>query len=59
MRGALWNATRASPEKGRIAWAEIVENLAAAIREEMPADDARPPAGGSHRRALEGLEQVT
>ncbi len=38
--GALWKATRASAEKGSIAWAEIVENLAAAIREEMPADSA-------------------
>lgn len=34
--GALWKATRASPEKGRVAWQEIVANLEAAIREEMP-----------------------
>jgi len=39
--GALWKATRASAEKGRIAWTEIVENLTAAIREEMPADGRR------------------
>ena len=35
--GALWKATLASADKGRVAWAEIVANLAAAIREEMPA----------------------
>ncbi len=34
--GALWKATRASAEKGRVAWKEIVANLEAAIREEMP-----------------------
>jgi creatinine amidohydrolase len=56
--GALWKATRASAEKGRIAWAEIVENLATAIREEMPADDARTPAGRTHQRVLQGLERL-
>jgi creatinine amidohydrolase len=36
--GGLWKATRASADKGRVAWAEIVENLAAAIEAEMPAE---------------------
>jgi creatinine amidohydrolase len=57
--GALWKATRASAEKGRIAWAEIVENLAAAIREEMPPGEARSPAGRSDRPAVERLERIT
>ncbi|HEY7076518.1 MAG TPA: creatininase [Solirubrobacteraceae bacterium] len=34
--GALWKATRASREKGAVAWREIVANLEAAIREELP-----------------------
>lgn len=40
LSGALWKATRASAGKGRIAWTEIVENLTAAIREEMPVEHA-------------------
>jgi creatinine amidohydrolase len=57
--GALWKATRASAEKGRIAWAEIVENLAAAIREEMPADDVRTRVDRTPRSVVQGLERVT
>jgi creatinine amidohydrolase len=34
--GALWKATRASAEKGAIAWREIVANLGAAVAEELP-----------------------
>jgi creatinine amidohydrolase len=49
--GGLWKATQASAEKGRIAWAEIVENLAAAIREEMPPEEFPAPAGSRIRAA--------
>jgi creatinine amidohydrolase len=33
--GTLWKATQASPEKGRRAWAEIVDGLRAAIAAEL------------------------
>ena len=57
--GALWKATQATAEKGSLAWAEIVENLATAIRDELPAGDARVLGDQTHRRAVEGLEQVS
>ena len=46
--GALWKATRASAEKGGSAWREIVANLEAAIREELPpyAPMSSPQASG-------------
>jgi creatinine amidohydrolase len=57
--GALWKATRASPEKGRVAWAEIVENLAAAIREEMPPDAARVSGARPEPAVGRGFERVS
>jgi creatinine amidohydrolase len=40
--GGLWKATQASADKGRIAWAEIVENLTVAIRTEFAGPSGRP-----------------
>jgi creatinine amidohydrolase len=56
--GALWKATQASAQKGRIAWAEIAENLAVAIRDELPAADVRAPGDQRHRR-VERLERTS
>lgn len=36
--GTLWKATRASAEKGRLAWQDIVSQVAAALGEEIPRD---------------------
>jgi creatinine amidohydrolase len=55
--GALWKATRANAEKGRIAWHEIVGSLEAAIREEMPGA-AVQSEGGRARGAASQVRLV-
>ncbi len=40
--GTLWKATRASTEKGRLAWAEIVSRVTRAVGDELGLGELRP-----------------